>query len=207
MNEQLAISIIKENKNQNEVKDAVDFLVENHSGIYYNMAKSRIGESPDFGYNQDDAKSEMPYMFWEAAKEYDESKGCKFSSYIGEKASWHFLKKNKRRGRYINVSSSEQDYWERFQEDENLSRSDSQSGFKLLKNKENLDTILKAIEQCENETAKTILKLRYIEGKGNKVMPFADIAEVVGCTMQNVINVHNAEILRLRILLKTEEIT
>ncbi len=185
------IRIIQENKDQHAIKDALDSLISRHSGIYFDMSKKFLPQKADWTMDADEAKDELPTFFWECARDFDPSKGCKFSTRLGEKARFKFLNsrksyKDKKRiaGPISNISHDDK-FWEQFE---------SKSEPTELVNNDTIEYAFLKIKELNDDLVTQIFTERYLNGKGNKLMSWWDVADKVGRSHENCRQIHDASI-------------
>lgn len=189
------ISIIQTKHVGPEVDDAISELVDRHSGIYIQISKQYVPESCDFFHSQEDVRREIPTFIWNVAKDFDPQKGCKFSSYLGERARWYFCNSIKKREDISNVSYDDS-FWDSYQ---------APSSDADIEEKDLLSSIMKKISTIEDPRAKQIFHLRYVEGTKNKTMSWHKISEITGISHQGCIDIHERYIKELKESLKNEE--
>lgn len=188
--EMFHIQRIKDNKDQRGIEESIDYLIEQHSGIYFDMARKFLPPNADFRMDQQDVKDEMPTFFWEAANAFDPDKGCKFSSRLGDLAKWKFLDSgNKYSEPIINVPQDDK-FWERFENEHDSSL--------IPVDDSNIDLALSKVNELNSELVTKIFTLRYKVGKNSKVMPWKDIGREVGRTHENCRQIHAAALETIR---------
>ena len=132
-----------------------------------------------------------------AALKYDESKGAKFSTYLGNETKWSCLNtynRNKRRP----VFNS--DFIENMTDQESKESSDITNSIK----KDIFNKILNLIDNHPDKRVEKIFNMRYIEGLKNKVMPWKNIGDSLNLSIQGCINIHNSAIKDIQNQLKGE---
>lgn len=189
------IQIIKTKETGPEVDDAISELVDRHSGIYIQVSKQYVPPSCDFFHSQEDVRRDIPTFIWTVAKDYDPERGCKFSSYLGERARWFFCNAIKKREDISNVSYDDS-FWDSYQ-DPNAKIN--------IEEKDMLSSIMKKIDQIPDERAREIFRLRYVEGTKNKTMSWHKISDLTGISHQGCIDIHQKYIQEIKESLKNEE--
>ena len=79
-------------------------LIDRHSGIYMDIVNNYIPSNCNF-LNKSDILEEKNYRIYLAALKYDEDKGAKFSTYLGNETKWmclNLFNKNKKH-QYISI--------------------------------------------------------------------------------------------------------
>lgn len=194
----LDIDLINNIKENTETRESLNLLVNRHSGIYLDMVNSYASPNSPFTDYQDLIK-DKEYRIYSAAIKYNENKGAKFSTYLGNETRWMCLNmynKNKRKPTFHS------DFLENMPEDEEASRNTdtiSESIRKDLFNK-----VLSIISSHPDKRVEKIFTMRYVTGSKNKVMPWKDIGSEINLSIQGCINIHNTVVKDLQEELKQE---
>ena len=174
-NNQSDSELINNIKNQHDIEESLNELVERHSGIYIDMVNAY--SSKDSSYiDKEELINDKEYKIYLAALKYDESKGAKFSTYLGNETKWSCLNtynRNKRRPVFN-------------------------------KKKDIFNKILNLIDNHPDKRVEKIFNMRYIEGLKNKVMPWKNIGDSLNLSIQGCINIHNSAIKDIQNQLKGE---
>lgn len=154
-------------------------LIERHSGIYMDIVNNYIPTNCNF-LNKSDILEEKNYRIYLAALKYDEDKGAKFSTYLGNETKWmclNLFNKNKKH-QYISIEE------ERCLDKTEQSLDEFDQDF--------FDKIISLAEQHPDARVFRIFKNRYIDGNLNKVMSWQKIAKNLDMSIQGCINIHNS---------------
>jgi len=154
-------------------------LIDRHSGIYMDIVNNYIPSNCNF-LNKSDILEEKNYRIYLAALKYDEDKGAKFSTYLGNETKWmclNLFNKNKKH-QYISIEE------ERCLDETEQSLDDFDQDF--------FDKIISLAEQHPDARVFRIFKNRYIDGNLNKVMSWQKIAKNLNMSIQGCINIHNS---------------
>ena len=81
-NNQTDSELINNIKNQHDIEESLNELVERHSGIYIDMVNAYSSRDSAF-IDKDELINDKEYKIYLAALKYDETKGTKFSTYLG----------------------------------------------------------------------------------------------------------------------------
>lgn len=190
------LELIENIKNEINTEDSLNNLVERHSGIYLDMVNAYSSNENPF-IDKDELIKEKEYKIYIAALNYDECRGAKFSTYLGNETKWSCLNtynKNKRKP----VFNSEHI--------ENMSES-PESVEESMEESLRMDTfnrVLSIINKHPDKRVEKIFKMRYIIGNKNKVMPWKDIGNKMKLSIQGCINIHNSAVEHVRSNLKGE---
>ena len=182
------IDLINNLKNNVDPEESLTLLVERHSGIYLDMVNSYASpNSPYINYN--DLIKDKDYKIYDAAIKFDETKGAKFSTYLGNETKWMCLNiynRNKRRPAFFN------EFLENMSEEEHQQfycDTISQSIKEDL-----LAQILSKVKSLPDKRISKIFEMRYIVGRKNKLMPWKDIGKKMKLSIQGCINIHNTAV-------------
>lgn len=154
-------------------------LIDRHSGIYMDIVNNYIPSNCNF-LNKSDILEEKNYRIYLAALKYDEDKGAKFSTYLGNETKWmclNLFNKNKKH-QYISIEE------ERCLDETEQSLDEFDQDF--------FDKIISLAEQHPDARVFRIFKNRYIDGNLNKVMSWQKIAKNLNMSIQGCINIHNS---------------
>jgi RNA polymerase sigma factor (sigma-70 family) len=195
-NNQSDSELINNIKNQHDIEESLNELVERHSGIYIDMANTYSSRDNAF-IDKDELINDKEYKIYLAALKYDETKGTKFSTYLGNETKWSCLNtynRNKRRP----VFNS--DFIENMADQESEESKDISNSIK----KDIFNKVLNLIDSHPDKRVERIFNLRYIEGNKNKVMPWKNIGDSLNLSIQGCINIHNSAIKDIQNELKGE---
>lgn len=195
-NHQSDQELINNIKNQNDVEESLTELVERHSGIYIDMVNSYSSKDNPF-IDKAELINDKEYKIYTAALKYDESRGTKFSTYLGNETKWNCLNTYNRNKRRPTFNS---EYIENMSEPEPEEPNDISNSIK----KDIFNKVLSLIDDHPDKRVEKIFNMRYIEGSKNKVMPWRKIGNSLNLSIQGCINIHNSAIKEIRNELKGE---
>jgi DNA-directed RNA polymerase specialized sigma subunit len=182
----------------NEIKKGInssenyEIISERHSPIYYYIVNKFVSDK-----NKEkklDFLGDKDYYMFMAISEFDKSKKTKFSTYLANKIKWMCINdyhKTRKRGT-INEENQKID-----------ASMPRQEGFHGLKNEPKENEVERFFALAQKDSDKRIFKifsLRYLKGKGNKLMPWRDVCkeEGVNLSIQGCINIHNQFIKKIK---------
>lgn len=152
---------------------ALKELVSRHEKLYFSMARYQLNSSLF------DFDGEKYHFFYKIAKDYDASRGMKFSSYLAQRTK--FLCKS------LKVKTRELTPLEAVEH-------------RTEEKNDNLDGLLEIwrnkIESLEDKRGRKVLLCRYFNGDG--VMTFAKIAKKLKIPSRTVKHIHDKHINRFR---------
>ena len=195
-NNQSDSELINNIKNQHDIEESLNELVERHSGIYIDMVNAYSSRDNAF-IDKDELINDKEYKIYLAALKYDETKGTKFSTYLGNETKWNCLNtynRNKRRP----VFNS--DFIENMSDQESEESKDISNSIK----QDIFNKVLNLIDAHPDKRVEKIFNMRYIEGNKNKVMPWKNIGDSLNLSIQGCINIHNSAIKDIQNELKGE---
>lgn len=156
-------------------------LINRHSGIYIDIVNNYIPSDCNF-LSKIDILEEKNYRIYLAALKFDEDKGAKFSTYLGNETKWmclNMFNKNKKCQKF----TIEDDY-----------QAEEHDSTHNIINSESLEQILSLAKKHPDKRVYKIFKYRYIDGNLNKLMTWQKIAKKLKMSIQGCINIHNSAI-------------
>lgn len=183
------IQLVENIKNEKDVDDCLQELIERHTGIYLDIVNKytqHINTS-----NKLDLIDEKDYNIYQTALKYKSNKGTKFPTFLGNETKWICLNKQNKIKKEKKVSFDDICEIDLAQEDDG--------------NKEKLEVFKKTIElakQHQDKRVEKIFEMRYIIGEKNKVMPWKKISKELNMSIQGCINIHNSAIEEFKLELK-----
>ena len=195
-NNQSDSELINNIKNQHDVENSLTELVERHSGIFIDMVNTYSCKDNPY-IDKEELINDKEYKIYLAALKYDEDRGTKFSTYLGNETKWNCLNtynRNKRRP----IFNSE--FIENMADRESEECNDITESIK----KDVFNKVLSLLESHPDKRVEKIFNMRYIEGVKNKVMPWKHIGDSLNLSIQGCINIHNSAIKDIQNELKGE---
>jgi hypothetical protein len=179
--DQELIDMVKENTGSASV--AMTEIITRHSGIFIEMVNHFVPiDSPYCDRREliDDKK----FYIYKALMKYDQTRGTKFSTHLGNEAKWLCLNiYNKNKNKLI-LPSSNMDY------DKELSENPHAKSIE----RESFNRVIEIIKDYPDERINKIFTMRYIDGEKNRVMPWKKISKELKMSIQGCINIHNQAI-------------
>lgn len=183
--DQFLINLVKSNsKNSSR---AMTEIVNRHSGIFIEMINHFVPVNSPY-CDRRDLIGEKEYHIYKALMKYDESRGAKFSTHLGNEAKWLCLNTYNKAKSKSTFSSSDKQF-------------DTEPHFNpIVKTieEEVYKKVLGAIDNYPDERVKKIFTMRYIKGEGNKVMPWRKISDELNMSIQGCINIHNTAVKKIQ---------
>lgn len=196
MNESSDQELIDNIKSEINVGGSLEDLVTRHSGIYLEMVNAYSSNGNPF-IDKEELIRDKDYKIYQAALDFDPSRGAKFSTYLGNATKWTCLNsynKNKRKP----VFNSE--HIENMPENPDINEETMGESIK----KDLFNKVLSIIKTHPDKRVEKIFNMRYIIGSKNKVMPWKDIGSKLDLSIQGCINIHNSAVDHVKQQLKGE---
>jgi hypothetical protein len=190
------LNLINNIKSGKDVNRALLELIQRHSGIYVNMIEAFAAKTSNY-INYTELIEEKDYYIYKSVLKFNPRKGAKFSTHLGNETRWMCLNlynKNKKNNENLANAIKNQDPI--------LNPLDAREEQKKRESQEILDKVMKIVDTVPDKRIKEIFLLRYIEGKGNKVMPWKAISKTVGLSIQGCINAHNSMLKNIKEIIK-----
>jgi len=192
------IKLTENLKNNIEPEASLRELVERHSGIFLDIVNNYVPNNSPTCHKQD-IIDELEYYVYNAGLKYDQTRGAKFSTFLGNEAKWLCLNQHHKNKKYLLASSTES---ESFFENKCVDTEDEK---KPHLNETLLVKIFEIIEAHPDERVRRIFKLRYVDPEFNKLTPWQKIGKELKMSIQGCINIHNSAITVIRKGLKQNE--
>lgn len=162
---------------------AISEIIKRHSGIFIDMINYYVPCSSPY-CDKTEFIEEKDFYIYKAVMKFDETRGAKFSTHLGNEAKWLCL------NAYNKAKNKQLFYCSDFEFD----KEDPSSNYKEIFRKDYFKKILSFINQHSDERVRKIFTMRYIEGDKNKVMPWRKISDELSMSIQGCINIHNSTI-------------
>jgi len=170
--------LVENIKSDENVENSLKELVSRHSGIYIEMVNYYTG--PMSCLDKDELIKEKESNIYLCALKFEDDRNTKFSTFLGNQTKWLCLNK-------INSITRGQ------RKEREASLQASSSLYDPLANDVDIRLFSHdvAFKSVADPRAKKIIKLRYMEGVKNKVMPWRCVSQSLGLSIQGCINIHN----------------
>jgi len=171
----------------------LDILIDRHSGLCVDMINNYTSNTNSSSLRQE-LINEKNYQIYTSALKYDPSKKTKFTTYLGNEIKWKCLNiYNKMKNRKtIPVEEDLINYFSYTSQDQKNEKSEPDT------QKEIFSEIINAAKQDSDKRVGRIFHLRYIVGKNNSVMPWKNVSEDLGMSIQGCINIHDSAIKKIK---------
>ena len=178
------IELVENIKNDENTNECLQELINRHSGIYLEIVNAYMKNCPNPELRRE-VVDDKEIAIYNSALRYDEDRGAKFSTFVGNEARWKCLnlatKNKKNKNKFVEMT-------------ETIYDEEKQKAF--LPQHENtleqevLESFSGLLKDIPDKRVKKIFKLRY---KGNKKLtPWRKVSEKMNLSIQGCINIHNA---------------
>lgn len=174
------LDLIKNIKNKKKIDDSLQELVDRHSGIYLDIVNSFLKNCNNDSLKQE-IINEKEFAIYNSALKYDENRGTKFSTFLGNEAKWACLNASNKNKKYLELNDNTYDF--------DTIKDEAEFSINNFK-----DQILKDFnEQIKSHPDKRIQKIFAMRYSGSKKLtPWRKISKEMNLSIQGCINIHNA---------------
>jgi len=184
-------------KNDIEAEASLQELVDRHSGIFLNIVNNYVPNNSPTCHKQD-IIDEIQYYIYNAGLKYDENRGAKFSTFLGNEAKWLCLNQHHKNKKYLLAASPQSEF-------ENTAP-EEKGEYNPYISESLLCKIFEIIEKHPDERVRRIFKIRYVDPEFNKLTPWQKVGKELKMSIQGCINIHNSAIKIIRKTLKENEL-
>ena len=173
------LELIKNIQSDNSTEDSLQELINRHSGIYLDIVHSYMKNCP-FPDLRQDIINDKAITIYNTALKYDETRGAKFSTFLGNEARWKCLNtsnKNKINNKYVEINENKVASEEKEEPNNNFEE-------------EVLQTVKEELVNHPDKRIKEIFEMRYSGHR--KLTPWRKISEKMNLSIQGCINIHNS---------------
>lgn len=160
---------------KNNCSESFVSLQDRHSNLFYSVCHKFINK-----LNIEEVYQDKDFVFYKAIASFDDKKGAKFSTWLGNYTRYHCLNYIKKNGKYVNAEDGFVDHFfnQKSYEDYNPDKN----------TKNDLDHIFNILSNVKDERIVKIFKLRYLDN--DKKLTWKQIAAEFNLTPQTIINLH-----------------
>ena len=187
-------------KNDIEAEASLKELVDRHSGIFLDIVNNYVPNNSPPCHKQD-IIDEIEYYIYNAGLKYDQTRGAKFSTFLGNEAKWLCLNQHHKNKKYLLAASPQSEH-----AFENTPSKEIEGDHNPYLNEALLCKIFEIIEKHPDERVRRIFKIRYVDPEFNKLTPWQKIGKELKMSIQGCINIHNSAIKIIRKTLKENEL-
>ena len=174
------LDLINRIKNKRKIGESLQELIERHSGIYLDIVNSFMKNC-----NNDSLKDEIindkDFAIYNSALKYDENRGTKFSTFLGNEAKWICLNAQNKNKKFVAMNDSN------YELDKIKDETDKS---KALLEEQILRDFNEELKKHPDKRIHKIFSMRYSGTK--KLVPWRKISKEMKLSIQGCINIHNA---------------
>ncbi len=154
-------------------------LIKRHDKIVFNVISKFCKKNPYININ--DLLDEKYSIFYQAIRTFKPNKKTKFTSWLHLQTRFWFLNTHKNAYKSISLENKDID-----------SINNENNIFQLCGQnvKDNTEYINNLLNQLPDKRIKKIFKMRYFDGRGNKVLDWKTIGQNIGLSITRVISLH-----------------
>jgi len=198
---QTDITLTENLKKDIEAEASLRELVDRHSGIFLNIVNNYVPNNSPTCHKQD-IIDEIEYYIYNAGLKYDQTRGAKFSTFLGNEAKWLCLNQHHKNKKYLLAASPESE----FAFNNSPAPEEEKQEHNPHMNEALLCSIFEIIEKHPDERVRRIFKMRYLDPEFNKLTPWQKVGKELKMSIQGCINIHNSAIKVIRKNLKINEL-
>lgn len=174
------IDLINKIKNKRKVGESLQELIDRHSGIYLDIVNSFMKNCNNDSL-RDEIINDKDFAIYNSALKYDENRGTKFSTFLGNEAKWICLNAQNKNKKFVAMNDNSYEL-DKIKDETDKSKA-------ILE-----EQILKDFnEELKKHPDKRIHKIFSMRYSGNKkLVPWRKISEEMNLSIQGCINIHNA---------------
>lgn len=180
-------------KNDFEAEKSLQELVDRHSGIFLDIVNSYIPNNSPTCHKQD-IINDLQYYIYNAGLKYDENRGAKFSTFLGNETKWLCLNQHHKNKKYLLAASPESE----FLLDKKIEEPEEEQEHNPHLNENLLSKIFDIIDRHPDPRVRKIFRIRYLQPEFNKLTPWQKVGTELKMSIQGCINIHNAAIKVIR---------
>ncbi len=159
--------------------DAAVEIINRHERIVYSVITKFCKRNPHL--NKEELLDDKYAIFQQAIRTYKKNKKAKFSSWLYLQARFYILNTHKNHDKSVSLENKDIDY---INTQNNIFQLCGQNI------KDNTEYINNLLNQIPDKRIKKIFKMRYFDGRGNKVLDWKTIGQNIGLSITRVISLH-----------------
>ena len=162
---------------ENQCNESLKKLVDNHSGMIFNIGKKYCTSC---NLDLQELNDNKYWIIFNAAKSFNPNKGSKFSTWLGNQIRFFCLNFKNKNSKLLAI---EDHHLEFFINDLNKKNHTSNE-------KELVNIIVDLFNQISDPNTKNAIYYRYFHNK-ERILNYSEIAKILDVTPQTVLNWHN----------------
>ena len=160
-----------------QCNESLKELVNRHSGIIFNIGKKYCSSC---NLDISELNDNRYWIVFNAAKTFNNTKGSKFSTWLGNQVRFFCLNYKNKNSKLIPIENEHLEFFIN-----NFSKNDEK-----VNQKEVINTIVDLFNQISDPNTKNAIYYRYFHNK-ERILNYSEIADILKVTPQTVLNWHN----------------
>jgi len=160
-----------------QCNESLKELVNRHSGIIFNIGKKYCSSC---NLDISELNDNRYWIVFNAAKTFNNTKGSKFSTWLGNQVRFFCLNYKNKNSKLIPIENEHLEFFIN-----NFSKNDEK-----VNQKEVINTIIDLFNQISDSNTKNAIYYRYFYNK-ERILNYSEIADILKVTPQTVLNWHN----------------
>lgn len=160
-----------------QCNESLKELVNRHSGIIFNIGKKYCSSC---NLDISELNDNRYWIVFNAAKTFNNTKGSKFSTWLGNQVRFFCLNYKNKNSKLIPIENEHLEFFIN-----NFSKNDEK-----VNQKEVINTIIDLFNQISDPNTKNAIYYRYFYNK-ERILNYSEIADILKVTPQTVLNWHN----------------
>ena len=160
-----------------QCNESLKELVNRHSGIIFNIGKKYCSSC---NLDISELNDNRYWIVFNAAKTFNDTKGSKFSTWLGNQVRFFCLNYKNKNSKLIPIENEHLEFFIN-----NFSKNDEK-----VNQKEVINTIIDLFNQISDPNTKNAIYYRYFYNK-ERILNYSEIADILKVTPQTVLNWHN----------------
>ena len=160
-----------------QCNESLKELVNRHSGIIFNIGKKYCSSC---NLDISELNDNRYWIVFNAAKTFNDTKGSKFSTWLGNQVRFFCLNHKNKNSKLIPIENEHLEFFIN-----NFSKNDEK-----VNQKEVIHTIIDLFNQISDPNTKNAIYYRYFYNK-ERILNYSEIADILNVTPQTVLNWHN----------------
>ena len=160
-----------------QCNESLKELVNRHSGIIFNIGKKYCSSC---NLDISELNDNRYWIVFNAAKTFNNTKGSKFSTWLGNQVRFFCLNYKNKNSKLIPIENEHLEFFIN-----NFSKNDEK-----VNQKEVISTIIDLFNQISDPNTKNAIYYRYFHNK-ERILNYSEIADILKVTPQTVLNWHN----------------
>jgi hypothetical protein len=189
------LDLVDNLKHNINIQDSLYELINRHSGIFYDMVNNYTMSFKNT-YYREEIKDDIEFLFYRTCLRYNQERGTKFSTFLGNETKYHCLNFYNKNKKYYLPQEKEIPALE-------FEKANTKD---MFVDPNTVDKIFGILKKHPDERVKQIFEMRYLDPDYNKLTPWREVGKKLNLSIQGCINIHNQALPYIRKHLSKHEI-